>query len=81
MKLELGVKAKDKITGFEGIVTGVASYLTGCNQWLLQPPAKDGAYVEGRWLDEGKIEAIGEGINAKEVKAEENGCDAPSPHN
>lgn len=29
----LGRKVRDKVTGFEGIVTGRATYLTGCDQY------------------------------------------------
>lgn len=34
-KFELGATLKDKITGFEGIATGVASYITGCDQYVI----------------------------------------------
>lgn len=54
--ISLGVKAKDKITGFAGTVTGRAQYLTGCDQYLLNPPAKDGALVDSQWFDEQRLE-------------------------
>jgi hypothetical protein len=58
--IELGIVAKDKITGFQGTVTGHTRYISGCNQVLLQPNAdKDGKYVEGRWIDEDRLEQIG----------------------
>lgn len=38
-KHKLGLKAKDKITGFEGIITARCEYLTGCNQYCLTPQA------------------------------------------
>lgn len=48
----LGDRAKDVITGFEGIVTGRCEYLTGCEQVLLIPPVdKDGKRVDGEWFD------------------------------
>lgn len=57
--MELGVKAKDKITGFTGIVTGKASYLTGCDQYLVQPKCKeDGEMTDGRWFDEQRLEIV-----------------------
>ena len=52
----MGSTAKDLITGFEGIVTGRAEYITGCDQYLLQPKVKDGAHVEGRWFDDNRLE-------------------------
>jgi len=33
--IPLGKKAKDKITGFVGIIIGRAQYLTGCDQYAL----------------------------------------------
>ena len=37
MDFKLGIKAKDSITGFQGVITGKVSYLTGCDQYLLAP--------------------------------------------
>lgn len=49
---ELGDLAQDKITGFEGIVTGKCLYISGCDQILLAPKVKDdGSMPEGRWID------------------------------
>ena len=76
---QLGIKVREKITGCEGILTGKASYLTGCNQYLVQPVAKEGAYVSGNWFDEGRYEKIGEGITAPEVASDKNGCDVAAP--
>jgi len=57
--MDLGVKAKDKITGFTGIVTGKASYLTGCDQYLVQPKCKeDGEMADGRWFDEQRLDLV-----------------------
>ena len=55
--VELGQKAKDMVTGFEGIATGRAEYLTGCAQLLLVPKVKeDGSGGEGRWFDEQRLQ-------------------------
>jgi len=55
--LELGMKVKDKITGFSGVVTGICLYLSGCNQVLVVPPVrKDGSFVDGQWLDLQRLE-------------------------
>lgn len=51
MDIQLGDKAKDQITGFEGIVTGRCNYISGCDQILLVPPAKDGDYKDSHWFD------------------------------
>lgn len=76
----LGKTAKDKITGFTGIVTGKADYLTGCSQFLLVPKvAENGSYIDGQWFDEGRLQVVGEGISKEFVSAEENGCDKQAP--
>lgn len=71
--IELGQKAKDKITQFEGILTAKITYLYGCNQYCIVPPAKDGEVKEGQWFDEGRIEITGPGVTAKEVQTEKSG--------
>ena len=38
----LGATYRDVITGFSGVATGYVKYLTGCNQVLIQPEARDG---------------------------------------
>lgn len=79
-KFELGSEVKDKITGFQGIVMGKASYLTGCDQYIIQPKCeKNGTYPDAAWFDEGRIEAVGAGVLKKEVKAEKNGSDYTAP--
>ncbi len=68
-KLIMGCEAKDRITGFRGIVTGMAQYITGCDQALLKPKVdKEGKYVEGHWFDVGRLEYVGQGVKAVEVE-------------
>ena len=52
--IQLGQKAKDKVTGFEGIIIGRCQYLTGCDQYGLVPPARDGKIEPAQWFDEGE---------------------------
>ena len=51
MKINLGATYIDRITGFSGVATGFVEYISGCNQVLLAPPVKDGAFVENHWFD------------------------------
>lgn len=51
-----GLKAKDKITGFIGTITGHCSYISGCSQLLLSPPVKEGDYKDAKWFDEQRVE-------------------------
>jgi len=69
----LGKKAKDKVTGFEGIIIGMTVYLFGCNVYGLAPKAKDGKVGETLWFDEGRIEITGNGVSPSSVKAAKNG--------
>jgi hypothetical protein len=77
--IELGKKAKDKITGLEGIVTGRCEYLYGCTQYCIMPQATDNKAPEGSWYDEGRVEVIDEGIKAEEVRAKEDGGPSCGP--
>lgn len=54
-KYDHGVELKDTITGYKGTVTGRADYITGCNQYLLQPKIKAGEFKEGTWWDEDRL--------------------------
>jgi hypothetical protein len=75
-----GKKAKDKVTGFSGIIIGKCEYLYGCTQYGISPEAKDGKVNDTHWFDEGRIEIIDNGVRPEEVKAKKNGgpsTDAP----
>jgi len=66
---------KTKLSGFEGIITGHAKHLTGCDTYGLTPKIdKDGKVQDCRWFDEGRIEIIGDGILPEDVRAEKNGA-------
>jgi hypothetical protein len=67
LKMEkfLGKKAKDKITGFEGIITPKHLYLTGCTQYGIQPI-----------IDKGRLEIIGGGFTKESISAEDPGSDS-----
>lgn len=55
----MGLKMRDKITGFTGVVTGYVQYISGCNQMLLAPKAnKEGGFVESQWFDEQRMETV-----------------------
>ena len=73
----LGKKAKDKITGFEGIITAKVEYLNGCVQYCIKPKAMiDGKMPAGEYIDEGQIEVIKDAIehNPKKVGGPQSDC-------
>jgi len=65
----LGKMVRDKVTGFTGIAVVKGIHLFGCNTYSLSPLAKDGKLEESHGFDEGRLEIIGPGITAEEVKS------------
>lgn len=56
----LGLKAKDKVTGFEGVISSVAFDLYGCVQFVLLPPVdKEGKPKDGHWFDSNRVDLLG----------------------
>ena len=47
----MGATAEDIITGFKGVVTGKCSYITGCDQYLIQPRAENNIKIDAQWFD------------------------------
>jgi len=59
MKIELGKKYRDKVTGFEGVATGHHKWLTGCDTLSLQPPVdKDGKVPGTQGFDINRLEEV-----------------------
>ena len=57
-KFEMGDIVKCIITGYKGAVRARAQYLTGCNQYGIQPKGLDekGGMKPWEWLDETQLE-------------------------
>ena len=53
MPPKLGDEARDKVSGFKGIVTCAAQYITGCDCYMLTSK-KCGD--DGKWFDVGRLE-------------------------
>jgi hypothetical protein len=57
----LGKVARDRITGFQGVVSTVGFDLYGCVQAAISPPVdKDGKLPDGRWFDVNRLEIVDE---------------------
>lgn len=59
--IPFGASVSDIVTGFQGLVTGRAHYITGCDQYLVQPQCesgKVGQIPEGRWLDRNRLNQL-----------------------
>ena len=53
----LGCKVRDKVTGFEGVVTSVTFDLYGCVHVLVHPGLdKEGKICKQTWFDIGRLE-------------------------
>lgn len=58
----LGFKARDVVTGFEGVVESISFDLYGCVQAVLRPSldkAKPAEVPDGRWFDLKRLVAVG----------------------
>lgn len=78
MRDQLGAKARDTITGFEGVITGHVAYITGCNQVLIASKATNGKGGEVGWFDEQRVEIL----KSKRIVLDNSrspGPDAPAP--
>ena len=59
MKIALGSKVRDVITGLEGVAVGRSEYLFSVVQIMVQPTRlKDGEIVDGVWLYEEQLEKV-----------------------
>lgn len=57
--IELGSKAKDIVSGFQGIVTAEYKFLHGCTRYAIQPPVdKDGTVPEHQVFDEPQLKVL-----------------------
>jgi hypothetical protein len=59
--MKLGDIARDRITGFEGVLVAHTRHLTNVDRWTIHPrEVKDGKPVAGRSFDVGLLEYVGE---------------------
>ena len=74
---KLGCKAKDTITGFNGVVIAVTEWLNGCVRATIQPQElKDGKPIDAVTFDIEQIEVINP-VPIQEVKR--SGGPTPEP--
>lgn len=80
-KFENGTKVKDQITGFTGVITGRADYITGCNTYLLTPGSDPKSelteYPKTHWIDEARLKVISDKV--VEVDQAEKPGGGPNP--
>jgi len=54
---ELGMTARDTVTGFEGTITVRAQYIAGYNRYCLERKHSDGK-VNEEWFDQKRIREV-----------------------
>lgn len=55
----LGLRVRDRVTGFEGVVTSVCFDLYGCIQAIIHPGlGADGKMGDQTWFDVNRIEVL-----------------------
>ena len=81
MKPDLGMTAKDIVTGIEGIIIGKSSWITGCDTYgIKQPAKKDGTQIDIHWVDEARVEILdSESIFDKTKKQPDRSTGGPTP--
>lgn len=79
MKTILGSRMRDMITGFTGVVTGRAEYISGCAQALVAPAMKpDGSVPASEWFDEQRLERVDDTLVVLD-NGTTPGCDRAAP--
>jgi hypothetical protein len=58
--LALGDRVKDRISGFEGIITARSEYLFSGPRVYVEPclPGDDSKLLPGEWFDIARVEAV-----------------------
>lgn len=68
---EIEDRVRDRITGFEGVVTGISQFVTGCARATIQPPMsakirEEGGKMPDAWfIDVLTLEMVEEGPRHK----------------
>jgi hypothetical protein len=62
-QIKLGDKVRDRVTGFEGIVTSRTVYLNGCIQYGVKPcKCVNGKPIDAEWIDEKQLILVKLGV-------------------
>lgn len=80
-QIQNGDHVFDIITKLEGVVTGIAEYITGCRQCLVTPEVAD-KNSEPRWFDEDRLRHTGNRqrlVLRQSMRATPKGSDIPAP--
>ena len=57
--IEIGMTVRDKVTGYQGLVTAITTYITGCDRALVTPRVLPDGKIESEWIDVPCLERVG----------------------
>jgi hypothetical protein len=82
MKVELGSKVRDMITGLEGVVMARTEYLTGCAHIAIMPQklTDKGEIPEYQWIDETRAEILSDNAVKLKEPAKKDSLGGPEPN-
>ena len=78
----LGDRVRDKISGFEGIITSHAQHLTGCDRfWVAPKVGADNKPTDGIWVDVDMLEIVEPNVidRVNYTRTAPGGIDLPKP--
>lgn len=79
--IKFGSLVEEKVTKVKGIVIAYATYITGCDQYLVQPrnnTEHGEKKPDGYWFDRDRLEVLEEGV-VEIVAKPLVGCDIEAP--
>ena len=78
-KFTNGQFVKDRITGFCGVITGRVDYISGCQQYVVQPQSETPEkWHDGKWFDEDRL-VVDAAKAPMSLVVETNGFGDPAP--
>lgn len=76
----LGCTVRDAITGLEGVAIGHCTYLSGCDQILVQPKGKKPeSKPDGHWIDIQRLIRVKGSVVIELDNSKTPGADMPAP--
>lgn len=78
-RVELGDLARDRITGFEGIVTAQTRYIDNCDRFTLQPRGKNagGQTIMAQSFDISNVQLLQKAVVKPQPQAQQTGGPEP----
>ena len=70
MVAKIGDRVRDRVSGIEGIVSGYAKWISGCDSVSVRTPPKDGKMGESYWFDINIVDVIEPGAVKAKTAAE-----------